>query len=176
MKNEHAMGKGNVLRRTRWDWVLEGIAAAGVVATIASLGFYGCFEEGEPFPVHFNAWGEVDGWGDRSMLWKVVCLEVALWVLLSIVERFYRIFNYPVRVTEENRGAVQRLGVRMIRVLKMMLALFIMYLQYATIGVALGWSGGLNEVVVVVSPALVVAVLLVFVWKMYACRGGKGGC
>lgn len=119
---------------------------------------------------------KLDVLGDRSVLWKVVCLEVALWVLLSIVERFYRIFNYPVRVTEENREAVQRLGVRMIRVLKMMLALFVMYLQYATIGVALGWSGGLNEVVVVVSPALVVAVLLVFVWKMYACRGGKGGC
>ena len=60
------MRKDDVLRRTGTDWVVEGVTIACVVAILVSFGFYGHIDADEAFPMHYNAAGEVDGWGTRS--------------------------------------------------------------------------------------------------------------
>lgn len=109
------MRKDDVLRRTGTDWVVEGVTIACVVAILVSFGFYGHIDADEAFPMHYNAAGEVDGWGTRSALWIFGGVALAVCLLLTIGERFYKKFNYPVRVTEKNREWLWRLAVRMFR-------------------------------------------------------------
>ena len=122
------MRKDDVLRRTGTDWVVEGVTIACVVAILVSFGFYGHIDADEAFPMHYNAAGEVDGWGTRSALWIFGGVALAVCLLLTIGERFYKKFNYPVRVTEKNREWLWRLAVRMFRVVKMVIMLFFTYI------------------------------------------------
>ena len=105
------MRKDDVLRRTGTDWVVEGVTIACVVAILVSFGFYGHIDADEAFPMHYNAAGEVDGWGTRSALWIFGGVALAVCLLLTIGERFYKKFNDPVRVTEKNREWLWRLAV-----------------------------------------------------------------
>ena len=164
------MKEDNVLRRTWFDWFLELVAAVSLVAGIASLGFYGCFEAGEPFPMHFNAAGEVDKWGERSMLWKLVVLDVVLWGVFTVGERLQGMSIYPVTVTKENQLVLNRLCVRLMRILKAELVSLTAYLQYAGIWMALGRSKGLNMWVVGIFLMVFFCTIIVFAGKMIAWR------
>lgn len=168
------MKKDDVLRRTGTDWVVEGVTIACVVAILVSFGFYGHIDADEAFPMHYNAAGEVDGWGTRSALWIFGGVALAVCLLLTIGERFYKKFNYPVRVTEKNREWLWRLAVRMFRVVKMVIMLFFTYIQYAGIWVALGHGGGIGRHMSTVFMAVLFVVVLGFVGKMYAIRKGEG--
>ena len=99
---------------------------------------------------------------------------MAVCLLLTIGERFYKKFNYPVRVTEKNREWLWRLAVRMFRVVKMVIMLFFTYIQYAGIWVALGHGGGIGRHMSTVFMAVLFVVVLGFVGKMYAIRKGEG--
>lgn len=66
-------------------------------------------------PTHINASGVVDSWGGRSELLIMPAIMVAMFVLLSVIQRFPHSCNYLVRITEENaevqyRNAVSMLG------------------------------------------------------------------
>jgi len=63
----------------------------------------------EKLPGHYNFAGEIDRWGSRGELLSAPVVMLVLFILLSVAERFPRIWNTGMEVTEQNRERVYTL-------------------------------------------------------------------
>jgi hypothetical protein len=68
-----------------------------------------------------------------------------LYILMTIIEQFPQIYNYPVQITEENAERQYRNAVRLIRVLKTVILIIFSFLSFKTIQTATGNSSGLGK-------------------------------
>lgn len=57
----------------------------------------------EEVPTHFTFDGTPDGYGSRSMILVNYIIAVFMFAGLDVVERFPRLWNFPVRITPHNR-------------------------------------------------------------------------
>lgn len=84
-------------------------------------------------PLHFNARGEIDRWGDTWTVLLLPAIALVLYGLLTWVQRHPRRCNYPVEITDENREQTYRQMSRIVyRIKVLVMALFL----YLTLGVA----------------------------------------
>lgn len=84
-------------------------------------------------PLHFNARGEVDRWGDASTALLLPAIALVLYGLLTWVQHHPRHCNYPVEITDANREQAYRQMSRIVyRIKVLVMALFL----YLTLGVA----------------------------------------
>lgn len=74
---------------------------------------------------HFNALGEADGYGGKASLFALPAISTIMFAGITILSRFPRVFNYPVKITPENALRQYTLAVRLLRILK--LAVVIMF-------------------------------------------------
>ena len=78
----------------------------------------------EPVPTHFNASGAADAWGSKNSLLLLPFVSLSLYILLTIVEFYPRLWNFPIKVSEANQNYLVAIGLDMLIVLKC-LVLFI---------------------------------------------------
>ena len=71
-------------------------------------------------PMHFNAAGEIDRWGDRSTLLVLPVISWLLYGLMTVVEQFPGAWNTGVKVTEENQERVYALLAHLLSTLKLL--------------------------------------------------------
>ncbi|MFZ3591221.1 DUF1648 domain-containing protein [Bacillus sp. DJP31] len=94
-------------------------------------------------PIHYNALGIVDGYGDKSTVWILPVVGIILWIGLTTLERFPHVYNY-MHLTQENVERQYKNARLMINVTKnFVLALFV-YLDLKMIQVAYGNETGLG--------------------------------
>lgn len=87
----------------------------------------------EHVPTHFNYKGEADGFGDKSSLYIIPIIASILTIGMAILSRYPRLFNYPVKITEENAAYQYMLASRMIRVIKLAVLLVFLAILQTTI-------------------------------------------
>ena len=117
---------------TQTDRLLEGLALAGLAVLLAlPVAYYA--ELPDTIPIHFNGKGEADGFGHKSTIWLMPGIGLALFALLTVVNRKSSNFNYPVRITPENAESQYRLGTRMIRMLKVLIMILFAWICWAMI-------------------------------------------
>lgn len=91
------------------------------------------FDNRGEVPLHFNARGEVDSWGDASTALLLPAIALVLYGLLTWVQHHPRHCNYPVEITDANREQAYRQMSRIVyRIKVLVMALFL----YLTLGVA----------------------------------------
>lgn len=91
------------------------------------------FDNRAEVPLHFNAQGEVDRWGDASTALLLTAIALVLYGLLTWLQRHPRWCNYPVEITDANRERVYRQMSRIVgRIKTLVMCLFL----YITMGVA----------------------------------------
>lgn len=162
------------LRRTRCDWALEAVSLLCLVLAFLPLFFYGSIGQDARVPIHYDALGRVDGYGSRSDLWTPALVASAFYVVFTVIERFYRSFNFPVRVTQANAEALYRLGIRLIRFMKPLLMFIMAYLNISSLAVVMGWNIGLNGFVMAALVISMFALIAYFMAKMYRLRNFEG--
>lgn len=117
----------------------------------------------ESVPIHYNAAGEIDAFGGKEMLWGLPITSTFLCVLLSLINFFPHLFNYPEKVTKENAYRQYQNALQMIRYLKLFLILIFGYILYkATSYAPNGTSQGLGVwfIFVLIIPIFVLIVFL----------------
>lgn len=115
-------------------------------------------------PTHFNALGVSDATGPRTAIWGSPIGATIFVALLSLLIRFPRAFNYPVKVTPRNAAALKGLAIRMLRSLQSSLVL-IGYIAATTMA-----FGGLGIITLPLVLALVFLPLGYFLMQMYQQR------
>lgn len=89
-------------------------------------------------PIHWNAAGEVDGWGPRGVIWLLPAIGLLLVGGLLAVMRVPWLANVPVTITERNAAAQYGLIVRLLAVLSAGVASIFFILVVETIQTARG--------------------------------------
>ena len=116
-------------------------------------------------PTHFDAAGNPNGWGTPTMLLLLPAVAVFIYLLFTVVTRFPSAFNYPVRVTTQNRSQLQALALDMIAWLKVELVCLFTWIQWATIEGARHPRQGLPGLLM---PIALVAVFATIAWHIVA--------
>ena len=123
--------------------IQEVLALAGLVVQMVLVGSYWHVLPRQ-VPMHFDARGAVDAYGDKSTLLILAGVTAGLYVLLTVVSFFPQYFNYPAKVTPENRGRMQGIATAMIGWMKAEFTWLFSYIVWVTIRVAMGRASGLG--------------------------------
>lgn len=116
-------------------------------------------------PTHFDAAGNVNGWGSPSMLLLLPIVAIALYSGITVVSRFPAAFNYPVRVQPAMRAQVESITLDMIAWIKAELLLMFASLQSTMIRGAEGGSPQLNPILV---PVFIAVIFATIGWHMFS--------
>ena len=95
-------------------------------------------------PTHFDAAGRPDGYGSPSTLVLVPAISAFLYLVMTAFSFFPETFNYPVKVTEQNRARVQAIAVSMLGWIKAEIMCVLAYVTWSMVRVAKGEASGLG--------------------------------
>jgi uncharacterized membrane protein len=118
--------------RTPEDWVIEVLSAA-LMLTALWIIWHGMATLPDRIPTHFNAAGEVDGYGDRSTLLFLLIPTGVLYILLTALWSFPHWYNYLVPITLENAPRQYFYATRMIMLLKMEIMGIFAFMAWGTV-------------------------------------------
>jgi uncharacterized membrane protein len=123
------------------DHALELGALILLVATFSYAAmYYGRLPD--TIPVHFNASGDPDRYGQKTTLLVIPAIGLFIFVGLRYLSRFPEHFNYPVPITSENAAFQYRAGLRLLRSVNLACMALFTYLTFGTIQTATGnWNG-----------------------------------
>jgi uncharacterized membrane protein len=74
-------------------------------------------------PTHFNGFGNADGFGSKISILMLPLIATVLFLLLSFLNRFPHVFNYPFNITTENAYKSYRNATRLIRLIKLIVVI-----------------------------------------------------
>ena len=117
---------------------LEAVALAALAfqAWITYRAFFGPDPLPAKIPTHFDAAGNPNAWGSPATLLFFPAIAVFIYLLFTVVTRFPAAFNYPVRVTAQNRARLEQLALQMIAWLKLEIVLLFAVIQWGIIQAA----------------------------------------
>lgn len=117
-----------IIEETHTDKVIE---IAGWVLLIVLIGFsiYAYSQMPDTIPTHFNLKGEPDNYGKKSTIFLLCGVAVGLFGLFTFILRSqydFGKYNYPIKVTPENKAKVYALSTRLMRV--MLISIVVIFL------------------------------------------------
>ena len=115
--NKNYRPKPNPLQRTYQEWTYEII---GLIALAVMIGYPLVFYSQIPerIPIHFNLFGEADGYGSKSVIWILIGIGFISFIGLNAILKIPHEYNYPVKVTEENAQVLYRMTQHYMIILK----------------------------------------------------------
>ena len=84
-------------------------------------------------PIHFDWSGQPDNTGARYILWLLPAMATVIGVVFMVLERSPHIFNYPFEITKNNAERQYLLAVRLLKVLRISIALLFSFVVYTII-------------------------------------------
>ena len=119
----------------------------------------------DTIPTHFNGAGEADGFGSKASIIGLPFIATLLFILLTILNRYPHIFNYPSPVTQDNALRLYTLATRMLRYLKLVLLVVFGGIGFMTVQHATGKAAGLGVWFLPLTLVLTFLPLIYFVVK-----------
>jgi hypothetical protein len=107
-----------------------------VLGCITANALYGRNRLSQLVPTHFNAAGQPDAWGSAQSLLILPGVALFLFVLMTVVSHYPAVFNYPVRVTAQNRAALEAIALNMIAWLKLETICIFLWIEQSSITLA----------------------------------------
>ncbi len=157
----------NLRNKTVCDWAVEISSFLCLIWAFYPLFFYKRLDAETLIPSHYNLLGEVDGWGDRSFLWALPSIAFVVYIILSILQRYPEMYNYPIKVTKKNAKSLHRLGVQLIRYIKFITIFIFAYLNNRSFSSAIeGKNSDLNLYIIGILTIGLFVVTLFSVIKM----------
>lgn len=120
------------------DILIELIGLIGLLVLVGLPLFY-YPELPDQLPHHYGLDGKPDRYGGKEIVWLLPAIGILLYLGMWYLNRFPHIFNYTVKITEQNAQTQYRLSTRMIRSLNTFIAWMFAYINYAIV------QGGLED-------------------------------
>ena len=117
-----------VLEVTGWSLVL--------IVWIVTVMYYAGLPQ--IIPVHFDAKGQPDGYGEKYMILLIPFIATVLCAALTWLCRYPHLFNYPSPITATTAAKQYALATRMLRCLKIIIAAIFLFMTTHTISSATG--------------------------------------
>lgn len=150
---------------TAIDYIIEITGAIGI-AILIFLPIYFYHDLPGQIPKHFNMSGQLDAYGNRSMIWLLPAVGLVLYVGITILNKFPFVFNYPVKVTNENAERLYTLATRTLRLLKVIIIFLFAFLSYSNLQIAMNKATGIENYYLLVFLFIVVILIGTMVYRM----------
>lgn len=124
----------------------------------------------DTIPIHFNASGHADGYGNKSTFFILPVIGTLIFILLSVLNKYPHIFNYPVNITEENAYRQYSNATRLVRYIKFSVEFTFLVIVWGIIQTAHGKSGGLGVWQLPLTLALNLIPTIYFAVKSYRLK------
>ena len=124
----------------------------------------------EQVPMHFDAAGNPDRWGDKAELFMLPALATLMYGFMAILSKFPRSFNYPVRITATNAAFQYRLGLRLIDWISFSVPLLFGVGMIEIMSIAMGRGPILGGLLLPLLVGFVLIPVVYFVWKAFRGR------
>ena len=155
--------------KTSLDYLLLGLGILGLLIMISLTAIY--FDQlPDRIPTHFNSRGEADSYGDKSTLWFLVLVAIAIYSIILLANRSPHLFNYSVPITPENAARQYQNLQRLNRAMMAVISLSITYIHYAIIEMSLGEREGLGLWFLLVFLAVLFGVMGYFLYRAHTIR------
>lgn len=151
------------------DQFVDGLALFGLLMLLLLPILYYA-ELPDTIPMHFNAGGEADGFGQKAVLWVLPALGLGLFLGMHWLQSKPHLYNYPVKISAENAERQYRTATRLIRALKLAVMFIFAYLSWGTIQVALQQQTALSPAFVWGFMGLIFSSLGWYVWKAHQLK------
>jgi uncharacterized membrane protein len=149
------------LKLSSHDWVVEFLGLSFLIILIAIPLFY-YNQLPERIPTHFNGAGEPDGYGGKSSLFLLPATGFFMYILLTVLEAFPHIYNFPVAITSENAEVQYRLATRLMRILKTVILILFSFISWMSVRTATGNGAGLGKMFLPVFIILTFGVVIIY--------------
>ena len=161
-----------IMKRTSYDWLMEIISWIGILYATIPICNYAKLTNDALVPVHFNMKGIPDSWGDEKHILYYSIISISFFILLSVLERNYKALNYPIKITENNKIPLYRLGVKLVRHLKLVITWLFAYLANLSFQIA---NGGKNDgqTSIIVFICSLFAILTIFAIRMFKLKNNN---
>jgi uncharacterized membrane protein len=125
------MNSKEKLKFTFFDWTLE-ILSLGFLVTIIVLPFIVADYSNisGPIPIHFNIYGQPDNYAGKWSLWLFPGIGIFIYLMLTFLNRYPNVFNFPVEKTEQNKKRLYYLATRLVRFLKLVTLVMGCYITF----------------------------------------------
>ncbi len=121
----------------------------------------------ETIPTHFNLQGEIDSYGSKSSLFLLPAFSTFIFILLSWINKYPHIFNYPVKITEENAETQYRIATRLMRIMKITIQTSFLLIFFIVIQSINGVENYSVQLVTLLIFIIIIAPVVYFIMKMY---------
>ncbi|AXI00877.1 DUF1648 domain-containing protein [Sporosarcina sp. PTS2304] len=112
----------------------------------------------DQIPAHFGLDGEVDRYGSKAELLLLPLIGIALWIGLSVLEKYPHTFNY-INLRADNIDVQYRYGMLFMNATKNISTLLMVFIMWQMNGIALGQIETLNMPVFIGILVLLFAVV-----------------
>ena len=132
------------IKNTLADTVMEYICRILLIGTLIYL-IVRWNTIPDQIPIHYNAAGDIDGWGGKGMVWLLVVISWGLYLGITFVGRFPELWNTGVKITKKNKEKVYRLIKYLIGTSKLILiSVFTLLIVFSTLAKPLPlWFAGI---------------------------------
>jgi uncharacterized membrane protein len=150
--------------RSSTEVILEFASLLGIIFIIYLLWrYWGALPA--RIPTHYNFSGQPDGWGGKGTLLILPGVTFFIFIMLTVLERFPRIYNYPVVITPTNAARQYVLARMLLSWLKFEIVWFFAYIEWKTIQVGLGQAGGFGPAIVLFFVGATIASTVIYFWQ-----------
>ena len=116
-------------------------------------------------PGHYNIAGEIDKYSSKNSICILLAVQILLFTMMSVLERFPNIWNTGVKINDKNREVVYTTLRNMQAYLKMMIMGYFSYMTFKSIG-----GENLNSISVFIFLVLVFGGMAIFLVKIFKSR------
>lgn len=127
----------------------------------------------ETIPIHYNASGEIDGYGSKQSIFLLPAIATVLLFGIMVLNRFPHLLNYPASVNEENASRLYRNATRMMRFLSLFVLLTFGFLTFKDILYAGDSSPNLGNWFIPVVLIVFSAPVAYFLYSVYKKKANK---
>lgn len=114
-------------------------------------------------PTHYNGFGEVDAYGDKTTIFLLPLIATVLFLIVSISAKNPHTFKYSITITEQNAEGQYKNAMRFMQLIKLFMLLVFIFIDYKTIQIAFNESENLG---VWFLPALIFIVLTIICYSI----------
>ncbi len=158
------------LEKSKTDFVLELLTLAILILYWAFV-FSSLKDLPDSIPVHFDIHGNANSYGSKYQLLILPSIATLIFVLLLFLNKFPHIFNYPVKITEENAERIYIFATHFIKVLNLLFLTMFYFISFAAIKAAQSEPNKiLIPILFIIFGGLVLGLLIYFIVKIHKLK------
>jgi uncharacterized membrane protein len=152
------------IQPTKVDLILESISFFFIIIFTA-FSFYSFFTLPNTIAIHFNTNGEPDGYGSKYFVLLLLAIGISIYALLTFIIKKPHLYNYSIKITEENVKQQYSYATKMLRIMKLAVTLIFLSLAIGTYTTSLKLTNGIGNKSLLFTTLIVGVILASYLYK-----------